>query len=76
MTQTTRRTPTVRHPNQRALTVNTRRVNTNPEASRQRVARAVMPDLCDTDSYGSPSARLSDNFHLLLNGFSRAGGIS
>lgn len=64
-----------RHINQRALTVNLTRENTNPQPRPPEPARrAVMDDLMeDLEPYESP-ARLSGSIHLMLTGMSRAGG--
>lgn len=63
-----------RHVNQRAFTVNTQRVNDNPQPRPEPKRQRVMDDLELSESpYESP-ARLGASFHLLLTGHSRAGG--
>lgn len=64
-----------RHINQRALTVNTARINLNPQpAPPQAVSRPpnLEADLEDVD-LEAPS-HLDLGFHLILTGYARAGG--
>lgn len=63
-----------RHINQRAFTVNTQRVNENPQPMPQAKRQPLFDDVeLGESSYESPN-RLGTNFHLLLTGQSRAGG--
>lgn len=62
-----------RHVNQRAFTVNTQRVNENPQP-RPEKRQAALDDLDIEECFEAPT-RLGTNFHLILTGQSRAGGI-
>lgn len=68
-----------RHANQRALTVNHTRVNSNPQPrllpeTSRRPALDALDDYVEDDSFDTPS-RLGVSFHLLLTGQSRSGGL-
>lgn len=63
-----------RHENQRALTVNTQRVNLNPQAPAKRQPLFDDVDIEELGNTDMPT-RLGASFHLLLTGQARAGHL-
>lgn len=64
-----------RHTNQRALTVNTKRINPNPQPAAPKPAAPARNKGLEIDEidFDAPS-HLDLGFHLILTGQSRAGG--